>query len=199
MKKTVFKLIKIIFVIYLIYAGIIYIKVFNAARNLDEIQNQEFLNFIIYGSSTSEEGNTVSARFTIVDFKGNGITEIERSWNGNYLAVVFNQSKIINKYFIFPEKIFAKNRIIESGINRKRGTQLEKYYGENRECILLGKPSLKKNRENLYLISRFTNKNYLIPTFGIVNSYTLDLSNCEPDVYYTVSCDSKGKIILRQM
>lgn len=199
MKKTFINLLQIAITVYLLYAGIIYIRVFVSARNLPEFQNQEFLHFIIYGSSTSDEGNTVSARFTIVDSSGNSISEIERSWNGNYLAVKFNQAKILNKYFIFPEKIYAKDRIIESGISKNKGTHLERYYSENRECILPGKKSLKKNRENLYIISRFTNKKYYVPTFTIVDSYVLDLSNCDSDVFYTISCDKNGKLTLLQM
>lgn len=199
MKKVTFKLLQLIFAFYLIYAGVIYIKVFRAAKSVNEIQNQEFLRFTIYGSSSSEEGNTVSARFAIIDSKGNEITEIERSWNGNYLAVEFNQLELADKYFIFPSKIFAKNRIIEGSKGRKKGTRLEKYYGENNECILLGKNSLKKNRLELYTISQFTNKNFLVPTFGFVNTYTLDLSDCEPDVFYVISCDSKGKLTLHRM
>lgn len=199
MKRSIIRLFQLLWAFYILYAGIIYIKIYISANNSYEIQNQEFLHFTIYGSSTSEEGNTVSARFSIIDTKGNSITEIERSWSGNYLAVEFNQAKLDGKYFIFPSRIFAKDRIIEGDKKRKQGTQLEKYYEDNRECILLGKNSTKKNREDLYIISRFTNKNYYVPTFGFVNTYILDLSNCEADCFYTISCNNSGKLTLQKM
>jgi len=197
MKKIIYRIIGIIVTIYLLYASIIYVRLFISSKTLDENQKQDFVHFTIFGSSTNDEVNTVSAHFSIVDSRGNIITEIERSWNGNYLAIEFAQSELNGKYFIFPSRIYAKERIIEGGQNRKFGTELEKYYEENNQCILLGTKS-RKDRENLYVISRFTNKKFKVPTFNVVSTYTLDLSNCKTETYYTISCDANGKLTLHQ-
>lgn len=189
----------LILVSYIVYSGVVYFNLFIAAKNIQYTQDLEFLQLKIFGSSTTDEVNTISAHFSILDSSGNTITEIERSWNGNYLAIEFNQSEINGKYFIFPSKIFAKNRIIEGQGFNKNGISLEKYYDENNRCILLGRGYTKKDRENLYYISRFTNRQYLVPSFGMVNKYVLDLSDCDPDVLYSVSCDRKGKLTLHRM
>lgn len=199
MKKLIYKLFFIAIFSYLIYSSCIYAKVFIGASKVNEVQNQEFVRFQIFGKSENGDEKTISARFSITDDRGYEFTQIERSWNGNYLAIEFCQAKLGDKYFIFPKKIFAKERIIESVKLNRQGTELERYYNENNECYLIGNQKQKKQRNFLYTISRFANKKYAVPTLGFVSTYVIDLSNCSSDVYYSISCDRNGKLILLQM
>lgn len=195
-KKRLIKLLLVILSIYFFYAAIIYTKFFSAVYKINEQQNQDFMILKIYGNSSLKDGNTVSARFSILDSNQNTITELERSWSGNYLAVNFARINLFDKEFIFPTKIFAKEKLFE---NSKNGINLEKYYNENNQCMLFSQNHSIKNRKRLYLISRFANKKYLVPTFNLIKNSTINLSECKNDIFYIISCDKNGNIILHQM
>lgn len=195
-KKRHKKLFFVILSIYFFYATIIYTKFFLAVYKINEQQNQDFMILKIYGNSSLKDGNTVSARFSILDSNQNTITELERSWSGNYLAVNFARINLFDKEFIFPTKIFAKEKIFE---NSKNGINLEKYYNENNQCMLFSQNHSIKNRKRLYLISRFANKKYLVPTFNLIKNSTINLSECKNDIFYIISCDKNGNLILHQM
>lgn len=196
LKKRHKKLFLMILSIYFFYATIIYTKFFLAVYKINEQQNQDFMILKIYGTSSLKDGNTVSARFSILDSNQNTITELERSWSGNYLAVNFARINLFDKEFIFPTKIFAKEKLFE---NSKNGINLEKYYNENNQCMLFSKNHSIKNRKRLYLISRFANKKYLVPTFNLIKNSTINLSECKNDIFYIISCDKNGNLILHQM
>lgn len=196
LKKRHKKLFFVILSIYFFYAAIIYTKFFLAVYKINEQQNQDFMILKIYGNSSLKDGNTVSARFSILDSNQNTITELERSWSGNYLAVNFARINLFDKEFIFPTKIFAKEKIFE---NSKNGINLEKYYNENNQCMLFSQNHSIKNRKRLYLISRFANKKYLVPTFNLIKNSTINLSECKNDIFYIISCDKNGNLILHQM
>lgn len=196
LKKNFKKLVFIFLSIYFFYGLTIYVRFFFAVYNTNEKQNQDFLILKIYGNSSSKDGNTVSARFSILDSNQNTITELERSWSGNYLAVNFARINLFGKEFIFPTEIFAKEKIFE---NSKNGIKLEKYYDENKQCILFSQNYSLKSRKRLYLISRFVNKKYLVPTFNFIKNSTINLSECKNDVFYIISCDKSGNLILHQM
>lgn len=197
-KKNILKLFLIVFFIYIFYCLFIYSRFFFAVKKTDEIKNQDFLIFKIYGSSNTKGETTISAHFSILDSNENTITEIERSWNGNYLAVNFNKLEFMGKKFIFPSEIFAKEKIFENH-KRKKGIKLEKYYNENGQCILFSKNHSKKSKKSLYVISQFINKKYFVPTLNFVDIFTIDLSTCKNDVFYVIFCDKNGNLILRQM
>lgn len=192
--KTTGYFLFILSIIYILYTSTVYLVCFNAVHQLPENVEQEFLRIKIYGSSATSEGNTISGTFSIIDSNGNEIAVIERSWSGAYLSVEFAQSDFNNKYYIFPTRIYGKNRIIEERKERKNGTTLEKYYDDNGQCMLLGYGSSLKDRRNLYALSLFTNNKYKVPDFGVKNYYTIDLSQCKTNRYYSISCDSKGKL-----
>lgn len=172
---------------------------FNAVHQLPENINQEFLRIKIYGSSSTGEGNTVSGTFSVIDTNGNEIAVIERSWSGAYLSVEFAQADFNSKYFIFPSRIYGKNRIIEERKERNNGTSLEKYYDDNRQCMLLGYGSTLRDRKNLYILSLFSNNKYKIPDFGVTSYYTIDLSQCKTNRYYSISCDENGKLTVTEL
>lgn len=196
LKKHFTKIILILLNMYFFYGLTIYVRFFFAVYNTNEKQNQDFLILKIYGNSSSKDGNTVSARFSILDSNQNTITELERSWSGNYLAVNFARINLFDKKFIFPTEIFAKEKIFEKS---KNGIKLEKYYDENKQCILFSQTYSLKSRKRLYTISRFINKKYLVPTFNFIKTSTINLSECKNDVFYIISCDKNGNLILHQM
>lgn len=183
----------ILFNAYTIY------DVWKASQNLYEIPEQEYIRLIIYGSSSSPDGNTISAAFSIVDTNGNEIAKIERSWAGNYLAVDFAETGFDQKSFLFPYGIYGKERIMQTKSSRYKKTTLEKFYDDNSQCLLLGFGSTYEDRKNLYIISRFANKKIPVLTFGRVSTYTLDLSDCKINRYYSIQRTSSGKLLVVEL
>ncbi len=160
---------------------------------------QEFLRIKIYGSSSDSDGNTVSGTFSIIDSNGNEIAVIERSWSGSYLAVEFSRVGADGKYFVFPSRIYGKNRIIEERRERSKGTQLEKYYDDYGQCMLLGYGSSLKARKKLYRIAAFATGKYRLPAFGLITRFSIDLSACRPDRYYSISFSADGDYVVEEL
>lgn len=178
---------------------VLYLSCLTASYKIDDNNNQEYLRVMIYGSSATPEGNTVSGTFSIIDSNGNEIATIERSWSGAYLAVEFVQIYLNGRYYIFPSKIYGKNRIIEDRKERKKGIALEKYYNDYGQCMLLGFGSSLEERKNLYKIAIFATKKYHFLTFGHTSKYTIDLSACKTNRYYTIACNNKGNLELKEI
>lgn len=187
------------FIIYILFTCYIYLSCFNASHQLELNNDHEVLRIMIYGSTSTSEGNTVSGTFSIIDSNGNEIAVIERSWSGAYLSVDFAQVTINGKYYLFPIKIFGKNRIIEDRNERKKGTSLEKYYNDDGQCMLLGFGSSLKDRKNLYKISIFANRKYPVINFGLIDTYRLDLSNCKTNTYYSITYNQDGRLGIQEL
>ena len=116
------------------------------------------------------------------------------------LAVDFEEAAFKGNYFLFPSRIYGKERILETRKDRKGGTSLEKYYDDNGQCLLLGYNSTLYDRQELYKISRFANKKLLVvPMFGHTTTYSVDLSNCKNDIYYSIEILSDGQIVVREI
>lgn len=189
-------------VVYIVFTCWAYLACWTSANSLPSNIPQEFLRIKIYGSSSDAGGNadsTVSGTFSIIDSNGNEIAVIERSWSGAYLAVEFARVGIDGKYFIFPSRIFGKNRIVEERRERSHGTFLEKYYDDYGQCMLLGYGSSLKQRKQLYRIATFATGKYTIPVFGLATRFSIDLSACRPDHYYSISFNADGSYILEEL
>ncbi len=193
---------------YVIFTCWSYLACWNAALSLSSNIPQEFLRVKIYGSSYDSDTSpanqltatgTVSGNFAIIDSNGNEIAVIERSWSGSYLAVEFARIGIDSKYFIFPSRIYGKNRIIEEKRERSHGTLLEKYYDDYGQCMLLGYGSSLKQRKLLYRIAAFATGKYPVPGFGLVTRFSIDLSACRPDRYYSISFNEDGSYSLQEL
>ena len=184
---------------YIVFTCWSYLSCWNAAASLAQNIPQEFLRIKIYGSSYESDGNTVSGTFSIIDSNGNEIAVIERSWSGSYIAVEFARIACDGKYFIFPSRIYGKNRIIEDRGERSRGTHLEKYYNDYGQCMLLGYGSTLRQRKLLYKISAFATGKYKVPSFGYVNRFSIDLSGCRPERYYSISFNENGQFSVEEL
>ncbi len=214
-KSNIFKrffspLITVIIISYVIFTCWSYLACWNAAVSLPSNIPQEFLRIKIYGSSFSSEAAsdrnsnvlgaaTVSGSFSIIDSNGNEIAVIERSWSGSYLAVEFACINVDSKKFIFPSRIYGKNQIIEVKRERTHGTLLEKYYDDYGQCMLLGYGSSLHQRKQLYKISAFATGKYKIPTFGLGYRFSIDLSGCKPDRYYSISFNKDGEYAIEEL
>lgn len=197
--KLISPLIPLLIIIYMVFTCWTTLECFNSAVALPGNIPQEFLRIKIYGSSSDSEGNTVSGTFSIIDSNGNEIAVIERSWSGAYLAVEFARIGIDGKYFVFPSRIYGKNRIIEERHERSHGTLLEKYYDDYGQCMLLGYGSSLEARKKLYHIAAFATGKYRLPSFGLVNRFSIDLSACRPDRYYSISFDENGRYFVEEL
>ncbi len=195
-----FTLFLIFYVIFVIWSAV---SCLNAAAVLGGNIPQEFLRVKIYGSSSDSDGNigtgTVSGTISIIDSNGNEIAVIERSWSGAYLAVEFARVSFDGKYFVFPSRIYGKNRIIEERRERSHGTLLEKYYDDYGQCMLLGYGSSLNARKKLYHIAAFATGKYRAPSFGLVSRFSIDLSGCRPDRYYSISFDENGRAVVEEL
>lgn len=189
-----------VLVSYIIFVCGVYLIIYNSSNNCYGNNGQELLRIMIYGSSISDEGNTVSGTFSIIDSNGNEIAVIERSWSGAYLFVDFLQTKINNNYYTFPGTIYGKNRIFEINKNSFKGTDLSRYYNENGQCMLLGYGSSLRERKSLYRIANFTLKKYpFIDFLKKRNSITLDLSGCRTGFYYSISSTENGNLLVQEL
>lgn len=199
--KLISPLLTLLVIAYLVFTCWSTLACWNAAASLNENIPQEFLRIKIYGSSTSAvtEGNTVSGTFSIIDSNGNEIAVIERSWSGSYLAVEFARVGSDGKYFVFPSRIYGKNRIIEDRRERSHGTLLEKYYDDYGQCMLLGYGSSLSDRKKLYRIAAFATGKYRLPSFGLVTRFSIDLSACRPDRYYSISFSADGSYVVSEL
>ena len=193
--KLVSPLITLIIIAYIIFTCWSYLACWNSAVTLPSNVPQEFLRIKIYGS----ESETVSGTFSIIDSNGNEIAVIERSWSGSYLAVEFARVGIDGKYFIFPSRIYGKNRIIEERRERSHGTLLEKYYDDYGQCMLLGYGSTLKQRKLLYKIAAFATGKYKVPSFALVTRFSIDLSGCRPDRYYSIRFTEAGSYVIEEL
>lgn len=185
--------------LFAFYNFIEYAVCYHSVRAISEIKNEEYMRIMIYGSSDSVSGSTVSATFSIIDSNGNEIAVIERSWSGSYLSVEFNRISMDGKNFMFPAKIYGTNQILTKSKKRTRGTSLAKYYNDNFQCMLLGAGSTYEQRKKLYSISRFATMTLPVIDFGFKNIYTVDLSACRTGVYYSILKDSFGNLVLQQL
>ena len=192
-------LVTLVVTAYVVFTCWCYLSCWNAAAGLAQNIPQEFLRIKIYGSTFESEGNTVSGTFSIIDSNGNEIAVIERSWSGSYLAIEFALVNFNGKRFVFPSRIYGKNRIIEEGRERSHGTLLEKYYDDYGQCMLLGYGSSFKNRRQLYKIAALATGKYKVPTFGLVTRFSIDLSACRPDKYYSIRFNEDGNYIVEEL
>lgn len=201
--KLVSQFFTFFFVFYVIFICWSVISCLNAAATMSGNIPQEFLRIKIYGSSTDSDGSvgssTVSGTFSIIDSNANEIAVIERSWSGSYLAVEFARVGMDGKYFVFPSRIYGKNRIIEERRERSKGTHLEKYYDDYGQCMLLGYGSSLNARKKLYRIAAFATGKYKVPAFGLVTRFSIDLSGCRPDRYYSISFVENGRYVVQEL
>ena len=197
-KKKLFLLFKAVVIFYIIYSGFIYTRVFLSAKILTSFYSSELVRIILFGSSTNEDGSTVSARISIIDTNGSETAVIERSWSGNYLCLNFYKAQLCNKTFFFPVEIYGKNQMMETQ-HFPVTTSLSRYYDENQECHLLGSNSTKKNRQRLYNISRFANGKSRVFKIGKVQKITVDLSWCQTDTYYSIGPGKDNELVLKKL
>lgn len=194
---TIFSLIVFLFVLSVVN----YISCLKSSQKLSfySNNNHEIMRIKIYGSSTSKEGNTISGTFSIINMNGNEIAVIERSWNGSYLGVEFNKIKLNGHKFVFPIKVYGKENIIETKKDLKKGTELRKYYSENKECLLLGNDSTKSQRKALYKISLLGMKYLSLMNFYFTDFCTIDLSECKTNRYYSITCDKNCNLFISEI
>lgn len=199
-KEFFFTIFVMLLFTWVLFVFVTFLSVYHAAAQIRQPNQQEFMRVRLYGSSSTADGNTISASFKIMDTAGNEIAAVERSWSGNYLSVDFVESSFRDKFFIFPVRIYGKERIMETKKDRHGGSLLEKYYDDNGQCLLLGYGSTLYERQELYKIAAFATKKYLIvPSFGHTTTYSIDLSECKNDVYYSIQILSDGRIVVREL
>ena len=200
LKKLILTIISLLILIVFINLVILFLSV-NSSKKISVYKNSQYeiMRIKIYGSSNSKEGNSISGNFSIIDTNGNEIAVIERSWNGSYLAVEFCKIKLNGQNFIFPVKIFGKEKIIETKRTSKKGTKLRKYYTENRECLLLGNDSTKSQRKALYNISLLGMKYLKFLNFHFADFCTINLSDCKTNRYYSITCDKNGNLFVSEI
>ena len=185
-------------ILYVVFTCWSYLSCWNAAASLPSNVPQEFLRIKIYGSSYDSEF-TVSGTFSVIDSNGNEIAVIERSWSGSYLAVEFARVYADGKYFVFPSRIYGKDRITEVRRERSHGSLLEKYYDDYGQCMLLGYGSSLRQRKLLYKIAAFATGKYKVPGFGLSSRFSIDLSNCRPDKYYSIRFNEDGSYAVEEL
>ena len=196
--STLLNFLSVVFVLYILFNFVVIVRCISSFKYLPPATAKECLRIKIYGSSSSSDGNTVSATFSILDSNENEIAVIERSWKGNYLCVEFEKASYKNKSYIFPSRIYGKDRIFEES-GKKGGTSLEKYFDDDAQCMLLGSDSTYKERTSLYNVAIFATHKYPVWNFSLTQKMTVDLSLCKTDVYYSVIQNENGGLELHEL
>jgi hypothetical protein len=193
--NSIFAFFLVMFIVYAVKFG----ECFGASGRLPGIDEYQIMRILVYGTSTSENGDTVSAVISLLDTAGNECAVLERSWRGSSLAVDFRSAEFSGKRFLFPDVIYGRETVYEhrGPWMFRSGTDLERYYMENRQCMLLGTGSTYKNRHDLYMLARFALNPAAAFSAGFSAGYTVDLSRCETGVYYAVFTNSNGRLEIR--
>lgn len=146
--------------------------------------NGQILRIMLFGSSETPDGETVSAKISILDRSGSEIAAVERSWPQLYLAVTFRNASFLNKTYFFPERIFGTNSVAVSRTFFKGNSTsyIVRYFVKEHKCFL-GADDFQ--RKGLFRIFYFA-----------VNKTTVSLSECETGKIYGVFAEN-GRLIVR--
>lgn len=176
--KIFFSIIGVLVFVFLIWELFFYIKCYSYSFKIPKDDHQ-VLRIMLYGSSDNPEGETVSAKISVLDRNGSEIAVIERSWPDPYLSVDFRSAEFLNHKYFFPEMIYGSSTVANyrKFFKRNYGTNLDRYYMENYECLL---GVNKDQRKGLFYISYFA-----------LNRNTVSLSSCKTGVYYGVFIENE--------
>lgn len=146
--------------------------------------NGQILRIMLFGSSENPEGETVSAKISILDRNGAEIAAVERSWPRLYLAASFRSASFLGKTYFFPERIFGTNSVSvnKNILEHNSSIYIERYFVKKRQC-LLGTDEFQ--RKGLYRLFYFA-----------MNKCTVSLSGCETGRNYGVFAEN-GRLIVR--
>ena len=182
-----------VFASLLILFAVRFANCFGAAERLPAIERYEIMRILIYGTSVGADGETVSASVSILDTSGNECARIERSWRGSVLAVDFKSAEFSGKRFYFPCELYGREIVSASSpFFRRRGTELFRYYNENKQCMLLGASSPFERRRDLYALARFALSPFSAFAAGFSRGYSADLAQCRAGVHYSVIVGTDG-------
>lgn len=159
----------------------------------------QIARIMVYGSSESEVGKTVSARIAILDTGGNEIAVIERSWQGFYLSMEFVKAEILSRRYYFPYLVKGSEKIIEKKrfFRKKKGTCLYPYYIENSRCLLYGTKN-ENIQKDLYKIANTAKNPFALLFPGFAGRVVFDLSRCENGIFYGIYSDGEGGLVLEK-
>ena len=189
--NAVFASLLILFIVF----AVRFANCFGAAERLPAIERYEIMRILIYGTSVGADGETVSASVSILDTSGNECARIERSWRGSVLAVDFKSAEFSGKRFYFPCELYGREIVSASSpFFRRRGTELFRYYNENKQCMLLGASSPFERRRDLYALARFALSPFSAFAAGFSRGYSADLAQCRAGVHYSVIVGTDGKL-----
>ena len=189
--NAVFASLLILFIVF----AIGFANCFGAAERLPAIERYEIMRILIYGTSVGADGETVSASVSILNTSGNECARIERSWRGSVLAVDFKSAEFSGKRFYFPCELYGREIVSASSpFFRRRGTELFRYYNENKQCMLLGASSPFERRRDLYALVRFAFSPFSTFASGFSKDYSADLAQCRSGVYYSVIVGTDGTL-----
>lgn len=187
--NAVFASLLILFIVF----AVRFANCFGAAERLPAIERYEIMRILIYGTSVGADGETVSASVSILDTSGNECARIERSWRGSVLAVDFKSAEFSGKRFYFPCELYGREIVSASSpFFRRRGTELFRYYNENKQCMLLGASSPFERRRDLYALARFALSPFSAFAAGFSRGYSADLAQCRAGVHYSVIVGTDG-------
>ncbi|MDE5899026.1 MAG: hypothetical protein K2H09_07180 [Treponemataceae bacterium] len=184
----------------LAYNVVGFVRCFRAAELADAGMYQS-MRIVVYGSSLSAEGETVSANLSILDTAGNECAVIERSWNGTSLAVDFVRAEFSGKWFFFPLAVRAAGGAASGRrlSHAASGSFLAHYYLEDGQCRLLGSGSSAAERKALFQLADFVlSPLSLAFRLGYASRCSVSLAQCGSGTYYGIFIGDGGWLELRE-
>ncbi len=157
-----------------------------SSKNIS-MEGEEILRIRFFGNSEEIGTNTVSANVAVLDSAGTEIAVIERSWNGNFLAVDFIRTELSNSVFYFPLDVYGITSISKDSKSdfklKKIGSNLSKYYIDFNRCLLVQPLQLQKK---LFKIADFSLNPFIFVSLFFSKKETLRLHECEGGKTYGI-------------
>lgn len=185
----------------LAYNAVGFVRCFRAAE-LAEAGAYQLMRIVVYGSSLSAEGETVSANISILDAEGNDCAVIERSWNGTSLSVDFVRAEFSGRRFFLPLAVRASGAAaVRPRLPRAASgsSSLMHYYLKDGRCCLPGSGGSDAGRKALFQSARFVlNPLSLAFRLGYASRCSVSLAQCGSGAYYGIFVEDGGRLELRE-
>lgn len=171
--KIFFSILGAVVFVFLMWELFFFLKCYSIVSKIPQDNNQ-VLRIMLFGSSDNPDGETVSAKISVLDRNGGEVAVIERSWPEPYLSVDFRSAQFLNRQYFFPYIIYGSSTVAsyKSFFRRNYGSNLSRYYIENGQC-LMG-------------IDQFQKKGLFYIFYFALNKNTVSLSSCKTGIYYGV-------------
>lgn len=174
-----------VLLVFAAFYAFLFVRCFGAERRVPTLGEVAIMRVILYGSS----GETVSARFALLDTSGREFAVLDRSWTGSVLSVEFTSAAFGGREFMFPLRICSEQYLPFGRSRVFRGTPLPRYYIYDGGCAFLDPRFPAEAREALRALADFAVWQSTKFQSSRSRVVTLNLAPLEKGVSYDILSD----------